>query len=51
MTDKKKAKPKKERKEHYEPKVSFDGTFEDMIAISLKGADKKVKEKDKKTKS
>jgi len=40
-----KEKPKKERKEHYEPKVSFDGTFEDMITISLKGADKKVKDK------
>ena len=36
---------KKERSEHYEQKVSFDGTFEQMIAISVKDADKKVKDK------
>jgi hypothetical protein len=40
------AKPtKKKRAKHYEPKVKFDGTFEQMIAISVKDADKKVKEK------
>ncbi len=32
------AKPKKERPGTYEPKVSFTGTFEDMIKISTTGA-------------
>ncbi|MEJ7677025.1 MAG: hypothetical protein WKG06_03945 [Segetibacter sp.] len=31
-------KPKKERAEKYEEKVSFDGTFEDIIKISTTGA-------------
>ena len=30
--------PAKKRAEHYEPKVSFGGTFEQMIGISLTGA-------------
>ncbi len=33
-----KKKPTKKRAEQYEPKVKFDGSFEDMIAISLTGA-------------
>jgi hypothetical protein len=28
-----KKKPEKKRAEKYEPKVSFDGTFEDMIGL------------------
>lgn len=38
---KKKIVPKK-RTEKYEDKVKFDGTFEDMIGISVKQAAKKV---------
>jgi len=38
-----KKKPTKKRAEHYDPKVKFDGTFEDMIAISLTGAGSKKK--------
>lgn len=34
----KSTKPKKERAESYEPKVSFYGTFEDMIKISTTSA-------------
>ena len=44
----KKAKPKKERTEKYEPKVSFNGTFEDMIKISTTGAGVKKDETNKK---
>ena len=36
----------KKRAEHYEPKVAFGGTFEQMVGISLKDADKKVKERE-----
>lgn len=36
----KKKEPKK-RAEKYEEKVTFDGTFEDMIGISVKDAEKK----------
>lgn len=36
-------KPKKPRSTHYEPKVKFDGTFEQMIGISLTGAGKPKK--------
>ena len=43
-------KPKKERAEKYEHKVSFNGTFEDMVNISLTGAGAKKVEK-KTTKS
>jgi hypothetical protein len=38
----KKKATKKPRASEYEKKVSFDGTFEDMIAISVKQAEKKV---------
>lgn len=41
-TAKKTAKP---RAKKYEPKVKFDGTFEDMIAISITGAGAKPKKK------
>lgn len=34
----KEVKPKKERAENYEEKLSFNGTFEDMIKISTTGA-------------
>jgi len=44
-----KKKPTKKRAEHYDPKVKFDGTFEQMIAISLTGAGSK-KKVEKKTK-
>ena len=40
-----KKKETKKRAEKYEPKVSFDGTFEEMIGISVKDAEKKLKEK------
>ena len=48
----KKPVPKKERPVHYEPKIKFDGTFEDMVGLSLQGADEDVKKRDaaKKTK-
>ena len=47
-----KKKTAKKRADHYEAKVSFSGTFEDMVALSLKGADEVVKkrENDKKVK-
>ena len=38
-------KPTKERAANYEAKVAFNGTFEDMIGISIKDAEKKVKAK------
>ena len=43
-----KKKATKPRADHYEPKVKFDGSFEDMIGISLTGAGatkKKVQKK------
>jgi hypothetical protein len=40
-----KKKTTKPRASEYEKKVSFDGTFEQMIAISVKDAEKKVKAK------
>lgn len=40
----------KKRADKYEEKVTFDGTFEDMVKISLKDADKKAKEKSEKKK-
>ncbi|MBS1777848.1 MAG: hypothetical protein JST70_00895 [Bacteroidetes bacterium] len=40
-----KKKASKLRASEYEDKVKFDGTFEQMIAISVKDADKKVKAK------
>jgi hypothetical protein len=43
MTDRKNS-DKKKRPKNYEPKVKFEGTFEDMIAISLSGAGVKKKE-------
>jgi hypothetical protein len=42
----KKAKASKPRADKYEPRVKFEGAFEDMIAISVTGAGaKKVAEK------
>jgi hypothetical protein len=43
-------KPKKERASKYEEKVTFQGTFQDMLNISLTGAGAK-KTKNKATKS
>ena len=40
-----KKKVTKKRAENYEPKVSFDGTFEEMIGISVKDDEKKIEEK------
>lgn len=37
-------KKKKQRAEKYDPKVSFSGSFEDMIKISTTGAGAKKKE-------
>jgi hypothetical protein len=39
-----KKKASKKRASTYEPKVKFNGTFEDMIAISTTGAGAKKKE-------
>ena len=39
----KKKTTKKPRASEYEKKVAFDGTFEDMIGISVKDADKRTK--------
>lgn len=36
-------KPTKKREPKYEPKVTFNGTFEQMIAISTTGAGTKKK--------
>lgn len=44
---KKKTSPKK-RASKYEPKVKFNGSFEDMVNISLTGAGVKKKDKSKK---
>lgn len=41
----KKTKPKKERAETYEPKVKFNGTFEDMVKISTIGVGAKQEKK------
>lgn len=41
-------KPVKKREPKYEPKVTFNGTFEQMIAISTTGAGAKKKETKKK---
>jgi len=43
-----KKKETKPRAEKYEEKVKFDGTFEQMIAISVKQAEKKTNNKTKK---
>lgn len=40
-----KTSPSKKRADKYEEKVTFDGTFEDMIGISVKDAEKRVKER------
>jgi len=41
------AKAKKPRAKHYEPKVKFEGSFEDMLRISATGAGvKKTKPKE-----
>jgi len=40
-----KKKASKKRASTYEPKVKFEGTFEDMIAISATGAGTKNKTK------
>lgn len=40
-----KKKAAKKRASTYEPKVKFNGTFEDMIAISITGAGAKKKDK------
>ena len=42
-----KKKASKKRASTYEPKVKFNGTFEDMIAISATGAGVKKKENKK----
>lgn len=38
-----KKKTTKPRASEYDKKVSFDGTFEQMISISVKDADKRLK--------
>ena len=43
-----KKKPVKKRAHKYEEKLSFDGTFEQMVGLSLKDADEEVKKKTKK---
>lgn len=46
----KSSKPKKPRADKYDPKVTFDGSFEDMIKISTTGAGVKKKEEKPKPK-
>jgi hypothetical protein len=41
-----KKKPAKKRAHKYEEKLSFGGTFEDMVGLSLKGADDVVKKRE-----
>ena len=41
-----KKKPIKKRATKYEGKLSFGGTFEDMVGLSLKGADEVVKKRE-----
>lgn len=41
------AKEKKQRANKYEEKVSFEGSFEDMLKISATGAGAKKKEEEK----
>jgi len=36
-----KEKPKKERAEHYDPKLKVKGTFEDVINVLIKSENKK----------
>lgn len=43
-----KKKATKKRASEYDKKVSFDGTFEDMIGISVRQANKKVAKPKKK---
>lgn len=38
----KESKSSKKRSDKYEEKVSFDGTFEDLISITVKDAEKRV---------
>lgn len=46
-TPKKSTKTKaKKRAKQYEPKIKFDGSFKELIDISIKDANKKVKPKD-----
>lgn len=45
MAKEAKKKITKERPEHYAAKVLFNGTFEDVIKISVKDAEKKMKER------
>lgn len=45
-----KKKASKKRAPKYEPKLNFEGTFEDMIAISTTGAGVKKKEQSKSNK-
>lgn len=48
MTKAVKSKTTKPRSKEYEKKVSFNGTFEDMVVISSTGAGSKKKEEKKK---
>jgi hypothetical protein len=41
----KEPKKRKIRAEAYQPKVTFDGTFEQMIGISVKDAEKRMAER------
>ena len=45
MADKKTKKAPKKRATKYDDYLKFDGTFEDMIGISVKDAEKKVAKK------
>ena len=46
MTKSAKKKPVKKRAHKYEEKFTFDGTFEEMVALSVKGADEVVKKRE-----
>lgn len=40
-------KPAKKRASKYEPKVTFSGTFQDLVKVSVKDAEKRLKNKGK----
>lgn len=47
----KKPAPKKERASKYDEKLKFEGTFEELIALTVKEADEVVKKRDANKKS
>jgi hypothetical protein len=42
-------KVKKQRSKHYEPKLAIKGSFEDVIKVAMRGAQKNNKQSNKQT--